>query len=131
MTCFRHRRIWRSAAWLGVLALVIQSYLPLLIAGEIRALSTANPGINLVFDAGSGCLHDGSGDQQPHGHPGGAACPICLALATAHVFASPIAPAVAPPLSEAAAAPAASPAPAGTFFHLAASYDARGPPADA
>jgi len=130
----RHRRGRRSGAWLGLLAVAIQIFLPFVIAAEIRAMAAEELVLADAFDPATTCLHDVSG--QPRGdhraplHGAVSGCPICVALAAAHAFAPPAAPLQALPhvvesdLVTAAIAPR-------TASILAAPYQSRAPPPSA
>jgi hypothetical protein len=80
------------AAWLGLFALVLQTLVPLLVAGEIA--DAAKAGDHSVFELCLfGHLHQGPPAGAPGGdrHSGDAGdlCPLCVALHASPVFTTP------------------------------------------
>jgi hypothetical protein len=132
----RSRR-WKSlssiAAWLGILALGIQSLIPVLLATEIEIAST-QPGKSVFTLCDFGHIHllpDRGADSKsptPAGDDGqGTVCPICVALQASPPFTSP-APIILPlPSARPLVALVASARPAAELTATAA-YRSRAPP---
>jgi hypothetical protein len=115
------RKIWtRIPALLGVLALLVQAFVPLchihrvdLAAGELgSAISTVAP----HSDDTSGAHHEGP-----------ALCPACQSIHLAGAFTLPLASGVAAPAAAAAEATAPASAPSGRC-NVSGTVQPRGPP---
>ena len=99
MVWSRPKRI-ALAAWLGLLALAVQSLIPVLLAAEIQIAATQS-GKSVFTLCAFGHIHvahgadgkapDSSGDEDQ-----GTVCPICVALQAAPPFTAP--PQIALPL---------------------------------
>jgi hypothetical protein len=82
------------AAWLGLLALAVQSLIPVLLAAEIEVASTQSGKsvftlcpfghIHVAQPAGDGKAPASTGDEDQ-----GTVCPICIALQAAPPFTAP------------------------------------------
>jgi hypothetical protein len=82
------------AGWLGLVALAVQAFLPLLVAAEISAAASA--GDRSVFElCAFGHVHAAQpGDETPatpasHDESDGKLCPICIALHAGPAFTAP------------------------------------------
>jgi len=85
----------RFAAWLGVLALLVQVLIPALLAAELK-LAQDEHGQSVFTLCAFGHLHvathdsSGTGPEVPgHDQDVGALCPICLALLASPAFTAP------------------------------------------
>lgn len=85
----------RLAAWLGVLALLVQVLIPALLAAEIKVAQDGR-GQSVFTLCAFGHLHlatRGDGGTAPatpgHDDDAGALCPICLALLASPAFTAP------------------------------------------
>jgi hypothetical protein len=90
------------AAWLGLLALAVQSLIPVLLAAEIEVASTQS-GKSVFTLCPFGHIHvaqgaagDGKAPASTDDEDQGTVCPICIALQAAPPFTAP--PPVALPL---------------------------------
>ncbi|HUB96535.1 MAG TPA: hypothetical protein VL993_11485 [Stellaceae bacterium] len=86
----RRGRAWlrRLGLRLAFAAVAIQAVIPLLIAGDIRAASTA-AAIDAIVTQ-SLCIHDGTPAHGGAPHPDcNLACPLCAALAVATTLGTP------------------------------------------
>jgi hypothetical protein len=89
------------AAWLGILALAVQSFIPVLLAAEIE-FAAHQPGTSVFTLCPFGHIHaaqpsaDGKAPASPDGQDHGTLCPICIALQAAPPFTAP--PQIALPL---------------------------------
>jgi hypothetical protein len=119
----RRRRELRRAAWLGLLALLLQLAAPLLDPVHASILSRELA----VALAG----HDGAPHHPPGEREDGAKCPVHMALAAAAGSALPAPPALPIPAGHRPASPAIPPAPAARLDPERGHCPARGPPDDA
>jgi len=114
------------AAWLGLMAIAIQAFVPLLVAGEISlAASGADTAIfdqcPFYQDAG------GAPGTAEHHHGHGGLCPICLALLASPAFTQPATVPLPLPVATAVAVrPAETPLAARPALRVA--YRSRAPP---
>jgi hypothetical protein len=132
---WRRRKQRRAvAACIGLFALVLQTLVPLLVAGEFAAAAKA--GDHSVFELCLfGHVHEvvppdatgAPGTADRHGRGAGDLCPICIALHASPVFTTPTVAALPlPALQEIAAALPPQQQSAG--FLAAAAYRSRAPP---
>ncbi len=126
------RQMRRLAAWLGMLALLVQVFVPGLLAAEFRLAQEPRAQGIFAFCA-FGHLHvtvtdDGSAPASPgHGDEAGALCPICLALLASPAFTAPLLSALPLPAAMPVEilAPSATQRPAAV---LVTAYRSRAPP---
>ncbi len=103
MTMGRHPRGRRAAprgVWLAVLAIAGQALLPFLLAVEIALAAPqidGESGAALCLASHHDALPTPPGSNRTGRHAPPVACPICQALATAHLFTQPAAIALALP----------------------------------
>ena len=82
------------AAWLGLLALAVQSLIPVLLAAEIEIASTQS-GKSVFTLCAFGHIHaaqpaaDGKASGSTGDEDQGTVCPICIALQAAPPFTAP------------------------------------------
>jgi hypothetical protein len=99
MVWSRPKRI-ALAAWLGLLALAVQSLIPVLLAAEIEIAATQS-GKSVFTLCAFGHIHvaqgsDGKAPDSTGDEDHGTVCPICIALQAAPPFTTP--PQIALPL---------------------------------
>ena len=115
-------------AWLAVLALTLQTFVPLLVAADIAEM-TGQPYANAEHICSYGPAADpshGTGDHhQKPGLAGG--CPICTALAAAQAYTAP-APVLLTPPRGGAILTLSTTGDRIVGAVATASYDPRGPP---
>jgi hypothetical protein len=129
----RPKRIAAFAAWLGMLALAVQSLIPVLLAAEIQIAATES-GKSIFTLCPFGHLHiaqpaaDGSSTPAPAGDQDhGTVCPICIALQAAPPFTAPPQVALPVPLVLPVEIVVAEAPPAARIIATAA-YRSRAPP---
>jgi hypothetical protein len=131
---WRGRQRNAVAACVGLFALLLQTLVPLLIAGEIAAAAKA--GDHSVFEL---CLYGhphrvgppadagAPGDADKHHSDHGDLCPICLALHASPVFTAPVVAALPLPAVR-AGAPLLLPQRGAPHLIAIAGYRSRAPP---
>ena len=127
----RGRQCNAVAACLGLFALLVQTLVPLLIAGEIAVAAKAGDHSVLEF-CPYGHLHRADppgapGDADKHHSDHGDLCPICLALHASPVFTAPVVAALPLPVVR-AGAPLVLPQRGVPHLITVAGYRSRAPP---
>jgi Protein of unknown function (DUF2946) len=120
------------AAWLGMIALAVQSLIPVLLAAEIQIAAT-EPGKSVFTLCAFGHIHvappaaDGSTPTPAGDEDQGTVCPICIALQAAPPFTAPAQIALPVPVALPLAIVVADAQPAARIVATAA-YRSRAPP---
>jgi hypothetical protein len=118
-------KIRRGAAWLGVLALAVQLYLPLHFVGRAAAASAALPQAAAHHHAAAAATHHGDSERPPEADQ--THCPICSMLHVAAVAVLAAGPNISSP-DVAAAGTFVAALDRGVVPPTPAAYAARAPP---